>query len=231
MFESIRKLFSRKDEPAEGTEIDFIPPEEEVESQESDIYEEVASLLEIEPELLRAFVKVEAGSKNDLDGRVIIRWETHIFERYTGVTVRVHGKRGRITKECQDNEYEAFNRAAKLVEDGKYEKKAYMSASYGLPQIMGFHYKRLRFGSPQKLKEYIGSSEENAIRAMGKFIMTDSRLLGACRDKNYHLIATYYNGAGYKNYAINGVTYADRIQSEYERIKPPEGSGGVDVSI
>ena len=201
----------------------IIPPEDSIFEVcgPADIFTEVSDALQIDPNLLRAFVKVEAGGTNILNGRVIVRWESHWFKKYTGVVIKVHGKRGLINKECQDNEWEALERAAYKLQDAKWIKEAFMSASFGLPQVMGFHYKRLGFSTPIDLMNNIQESEDNAIRVMGKFIQTGKKLLKACQEKNYHLIATYYNGKHYKKYSSGGVTYADKIQNEYERLTDP----------
>jgi len=211
MWEKLIYLATKKENiqpPVEDGKIDL--PNDEV-------FKEVAEDLEIELDLLKAFVKVESGSQNDLNGRVIIRWEPHIFKRYSKVQINVHGSRGRINDECQGNEYEAFRRGCS-VEKGKWKEQAYMSASWGMGQIMGFHYKRLKFISPQALAEWIGASDDNGIRSIGQFIATNSKLLKACRTKDYHRIAVYYNGGYYEKYAPEGQQYDDKIKREYERL-------------
>jgi len=194
----------------------FVPPDDAITvvEEREDIFKEISDDLMVDPNLLRAFVKVEAGGRNfDDTRRVILRWETHIFKRYTGITINVHGGRS-----IQDNEWEAFIRASEKLQGGKYNDKAIMSSSWGIGQIMGFHYKRLKFDAPEQLRDFISESKENGLRAIGKFISTSKALLKACRERNYHLIASYYNGKKYKKYAVNGIDYAMKIEKEYMRL-------------
>jgi len=208
MFNFLKKKDNGVQPPIETGNVDIAPPV---------VFDQVADELDVEVELLKAFVKVESGSCNSLNGKPICRWETHIFKRYTGINIYVHGLRGRINAECQGNEYEAFNRGC-LVRDGKYEKQAYMSASWGMGQIMGFHYKRLGFNTPKEMVEWIGESDDNGIRSIGRFIKTHAKLLKACQTKDFYKIAYYYNGAYFEKYAPEGKQYDDKIKAEYERL-------------
>jgi hypothetical protein len=63
-------------------------------------------------------------------------------------------------------------------------------------------------------------SEANQVRQGVRFIITDARLLKAFREKNFPLMATYYNGGGYLALAKKlGVTpYDIRIKNTYERL-------------
>jgi len=183
--------------------------------KKKDVYDELAKELGVEKALLQAFVKAESNGTNSIDDRVVIRWESHIFKRKTGVVIKVHGKRGRITEECQNNEYEAFNRAKDLLEDGKYEDEAYESASYGMGQIMGFNHTACGFDNAQELKEFIEESDDNAIRAIAYFIKSNRKLLQACKDLDFPTIARKYNGPAYaKNkYDIKMEKYYNEFKS------------------
>ena len=235
MWSSIKGLFCKKEKKEKYEDNDISSAHEEAESEDieptsiedieidetKDIYDEVADNIDIEPELLKSFIKVETNGNNLLNGRCIIRWETHIFKRRTGYTINVHGKRGYITDECQNNEWEAFTRARDLLCQGRYSKDAYESASWGIGQIMGFHYKRLGFESPAEMSEWIAKSEENGIRSIGMFIKSHAKLLQACKDLDFTKIAYYYNG---KYYYRN--KYDVKMKNEYDRLK----AENVDVS-
>lgn len=214
LIKSILAIFLSKKE-------NILPDDEDADVEKiskPDVYEEVSKDLGMEPELLKAFIKVESGKTNTLNGRPICRWETHIFKRYTNITINVHGMRGKITEECQNNEYEAYERGCS-IEEGKYADKAQMSASWGMGQIMGFHYKRLGFSTPKALIDYIAASDDNSLRAIGKFIKTNAQLLKACQEKDFHNIAKFYNGAHYEKYAPEGKQYDDKIKIAYEQLK------------
>lgn len=201
----------------ENNSEDIVPlskDEEIIIEKDKDIYDEVADVLEIDSKILKAFVEVETNSTNLLDGRLIIRWETHWFKKYTNYNILVHGPRGYINKECQDSEWEAFTRARDLLCEGKYAREAYLSTSFGVGQVMGFNYHNLGFDSPQRMAEFIGESEENGIRSIGMFIKSHSKLLQACKDLDFAKIAYYYNGSAY---ARN--KYDIKMKAEYDRLK------------
>lgn len=99
--------------------------------------------------------------------------------------------------ENQDREYKAFSEAFHL------NKNAAMQAtSWGLGQIMGYHYARLGYKSVDDMVNDFKKGEHQQVLGIAKFISTSPALLKALREKNWHLVAVNYNGKYYKELAI-----------------------------
>lgn len=75
---------------------------------------------------------------------------------------------------------------------------AYQCISMGLGQIMGTHYYRLGFLSPQAMYEAYLTGARAQLDMVINFITSDYKLLAAVRNKKYAAIARIYNGKNYK---------------------------------
>ncbi|WKW47253.1 N-acetylmuramidase domain-containing protein [Myroides sp. JBRI-B21084] len=98
--------------------------------------------------------------------------------------------------DVQSKEWIAFNSAFAI--DAESAMKA---TSIGLPQIMGFHYKRLGYKTVGDMWNDFKKGEHQQVMALFRFILTDKNLLQSVRTKNFHMIAYIYNGAKYKEMA------------------------------
>ena len=150
----------------------------------------------IEPSALQAFISVESGGRGfcPTTGKIMIQFEAHWFSKFTGIK-RDHQNSHRWDEnqvEVQPNEWRAFNEAFSLDPDA-----AMQSTSIGLPQIMGFHYARLGHQTVGDMWDDFKVGELNQVKALIKFIETDTRLEKALIEKDWHLVAYIYNGAGY----------------------------------
>lgn len=144
----------------------------------------------IEPEMLLAFIQVESGGKGfEKDGKLIIQFEPHHFRKRTGVIIE-------NKVDVQSKEWIAFNKAFAINPTAAME-----STSIGLPQIMGFHWKRLGYASVDAMWVDFKESLDNQIKALVKFLESDSRLKKAMLSKDYEAIASVYNGADWANIA------------------------------
>lgn len=85
---------------------------------------------------------------------------------------------------------------------------AYESCSWGLPQIMGFHYAKLGFESVYHFKQYMEASEANQLKVMLDFLKL-AGLKDEMQEKNWVEIARYYNGAA----AVK--KYAPKLKAAY----------------
>jgi len=142
--------------------------------------------------ILKAFIATETGGKGfDDNGKIIIQFEPHWFKRKAPFAPS--GKWSINKVDRQAAEWIAFNDAF-----AKNANAAMESTSIGLGQIMGFHYKRIGYETVGAMWEDAKRGEYQQVLQMVRFIITDGRLYGAMRSRDYHLIATYYNGAGYK---------------------------------
>lgn len=149
----------------------------------------------VEKEALLAFIKVESGGKGfNSDGKLIIQFEPIWFRRKAPYAPSGLWSVNKV--DVQSKEWLAFNDAFRIDKNAAME-----STSIGLGQVMGFHYKRLSYRTVGDMWDDAKKGEDRQIFQMAEFIRTDQRLLNALKNKNWHLVATYYNGAGYMNIA------------------------------
>jgi hypothetical protein len=146
--------------------------------------------------MLKAFIAVESGGRgfDSKTGKLLIQFEPKWFKKK--VPYAPSGKWSVNKVDIQFKEWEAFNEAFKINPDGAME-----STSIGLPQIMGFHWKKLGYSSVGAMWNDFKVSELNQVKALIKFIQTDKMLLKAMKEKDWHQIASIYNGAGYRELA------------------------------
>lgn len=146
----------------------------------------------IEPNILRAFIATESGGAgfDSKTGKLLIQFEPVWFKRREPYAPSGAWSVNKV--DVQSKEWEAFNSAFKIDPNSAME-----STSIGLPQIMGGHWKRLGFESVGAMWDCFKKGELAQIKALIKFIETDKRLLKAILEKDWHMIAFLYNGAGY----------------------------------
>lgn len=169
----------------------------------------------IEPKLLQAFIKVESGGKgfDSKTGKILIQFEPAWFKKMA--TYAPTGAWSVNGVERQAKEWEAFSAAYAI------DREAAMKAtSIGLPQIMGFHWKRLGYANVGAMWDDFKVSEANQIKALEKFIATDARLFKAFQEKDWHMMAYIYNGSGYAAQAhrLGIVPYNVQLQKAYEAL-------------
>lgn len=88
---------------------------------------------------------------------------------------------------------------ARLAKARRIEKDLGLeSASWGMFQIMGFHWKRLGYESAVDYVLTLSKGEPEQLDAFCRFIETDQRLLNAIRARDWALFAEVYNGKAYK---------------------------------
>ncbi len=164
----------------------------------------------LDPKLLQAFISVESGGRGfDVStGKIMIQFEPAHFRQRTGILI---GNK----VDVQSKEWAAFNEAFRINPTAAME-----STSIGLPQIMGFHWKRLGYESVGAMWDDFKVSLINQICALIKFIETDKNLLKAFEEKDWHNMAMFYNGAGYAEQAHRlGITpYNVQLQKAYEKL-------------
>lgn len=154
----------------------------------------------IEPEALLAFIATESGGKGfDIKtGKIIIQFEPHIFSRLSKIARSELNNaiwdENRVQGQAQ--EWVAFNDAFKVNANLAME-----STSIGLPQIMGFHWKRLGYASVGAMWDDFKKGELNQVKGLIKFIETDPALFKAIVVKDWDSVAKGYNGKGYKELA------------------------------
>lgn len=176
----------------------------------------------IEPRVAQAILKIESGGRtHGDDGRIIIRFEAHIFKTYFGNDFVFHQHFGHdahrpwvnqtfegkpLHTGRQSDEYAAFEFAKSLNAEA-----AHMSISMGAPQIMGFNHARIGYPSAAAM---FASFQDAQLQTIGfiNFCLSDPDLAAAMRRKDWKEIARRYNGSG----AIN--TYAPLLEQAYNQL-------------
>ncbi|MDD2879652.1 MAG: N-acetylmuramidase family protein [Rhodoferax sp.] len=77
------------------------------------------------------------------------------------------------------------------------ETCAYLSASYGLFQIMGFNYEACGFANVHAFVDAMKRSEDDQLMAFVNFMKADKKLHSAVKDKDWTEVARRYNGPAY----------------------------------
>jgi len=197
------------------------------------LLEGLSKMLEIEPAVAAAVLCVESKGKGFArDGRMIIRFENHIFWKYWGKSHpsfffshfrfdshkawRGHKFRGSLKngwttfhQKGQAGEWEVFEFAR-----SKHQRFSMYSISMGMPQIMGFNHKKIGYESVTHMFNSFAQSERNQIIGLFDFIGgINSNMGGALRKKEFLTFAKQYNGPG------KAKVYANRIKIYYELIK------------
>ena len=75
------------------------------------------------------------------------------------------------------------------------------STSVGLGQIMGFHWKRLGYGSVGEMWDHAKTGVEGQLDQIIKFLTSDSRLRASIERKDWHTVASIYNGAWLQSFS------------------------------
>lgn len=171
--------------------------------------------LHIDPGVAIAVFAIESGGRGfGTDGRMLIRFENHIFYEYWGKNNTAkynqhfrfdnnqkwtgHQFRGAsggwqdVHVKQQNREWDAFNFANSLSSTA-----AKLSISMGAPQIMGFNYSLVGFNSVQDMFETFSQGDREQILAFFEFVKgKDNRKVEALQKNDYVTFAKYYNGSG-----------------------------------
>lgn len=140
-----------------------------------------ARALGCEVAVIRAVEAVESSSSGFLkDGRLVIRFEPHVFLKYAGKPAPLPG-----------NGWDAYNAAYALNPTA-----AMLSTSFGRYQIMGFNYALCGYKSVQAFVAAMNQSESNQLNAFVAFVKA-RKLADELARKDWNGFAYGYNGAGY----------------------------------
>ena len=155
-------------------------------------------------ENLRKVIVVESGGFgfDPETGKIVIQFEPHWFKRLFTRWANFAGIWATNKVEKQDAEWKAFNDAFKVNPTSAME-----STSIGLPQIMGFHWKKLGFSSVGAFWDFMKISEQNQLKMMVAFIKLTPKMYKALQIGNWEVFAYYYNGAQWRKF-----NYAERLR-------------------
>lgn len=169
-----------------------------------DDYSRAAKALDVPVAAIRAVTEVESKGSGFLpDGRPVILFERHIMRHrllqvgrkdvgdlQTKFPSIVNSKPGGYKGGAA--EHERLGVAATINRQCALE-----SCSWGLFQIMGFHWKALGYESVQAFVNAVYRSEAGQLDAFVRFIKADQKLLKAIRAQDWKTFAKVYNGPAY----------------------------------
>jgi hypothetical protein len=161
-----------------------------------------------------AVIAVESGGSGmGPDGRMIIRFENHLFWTYWGkanpaaynqsfvfdqnASWKGHQYRPQPNgpwldvHQNQNSEWAAFNFASTI--DAGAAKK---SISMGLVQIMGFNNRAIGYASPDAMFAAFAADEKFQLLGFFNFVKNDQRQVDALRNRDNVGFARIYNGPG-----------------------------------
>ncbi|WP_257670730.1 N-acetylmuramidase domain-containing protein [Parapedobacter tibetensis] len=197
--------------------------------KESDITN-LATRLGLDVATIKAVNEVESSGRGfNADGNPKILFEGHVFWRELknrGINPADHiaGNQdvlySKWTKQHYKGgkgEYERLEKAIHVAgNNSKVAEAAYASASWGLFQIMGFHYKALGYGSITEFVAAMQLDEGRHLDAFGRFLEVNG-LVPLLKAKQWAAFAKRYNGAGY---AAN--QYDMKLKTAYEKYAAAE---------
>lgn len=179
-------------------------------------FEDDAKLLNCEVASIIAVARVESsGSGFYTDGMPTILFEPHIFHRKT---------KGVYANDYPYLSYQSWkpNNYGNTADVKRRFKEAFSldkeaacySTSFGMFQIMGFHYNALDFKTAVDLFEFSKKGENEQLWMFTMFVKSNPQLLKALQNKNWQTFARLYNGSGYK-----ANRYDEKMQNEYLKVK------------
>ena len=154
---------------------------------------------------LKAVVEVEASGKGFIGDVPKILYEPHIMYRLLTkknyITIRnnlmkahpnlCYPRWGTYKYGAESIQHRRLETASQFNRDTALE-----SCSWGLGQVMGFHWKSLGYESLQAFINDMYESEAKQLEAMIRFIKVNGLLL-ALKNKDWVKFARGYNGSGY----------------------------------
>ena len=165
----------------------------------------VAKDLGVEPAAVNAVCEVEAGGTGFQGERPKILFEGHEFYKQLkkrGIDPLKHAEgnedilyprwNASIKKYYKGDQYARLEKARKINEDAAME-----STSWGLFQIMGYHWKSLGYKNAKSFVKQMYKNEGEHLKAFAEFLKANN-LVQPLRNLNWSKFARGYNGPGYK---------------------------------
>jgi len=193
-----------------------------------------AANLGVEVAAIMAVAQVEAGGRAGFaaDGRPIVRYELHIFQRRTnGIYHQTHPHLSQPTLAAgnqyhrggQPNEWSLIH-GAMILQDGNGVRRssdAWQSTSWGMFQVMGFNHVAVGWANINDFVTDMFRSEAEHLRAFIGYCR-NNHLIGHIQNHRWADFARGYNGP---NYAANN--YDINIANAYARISAQRRAQGL----
>lgn len=181
-------------------------------------YIDAAAALGVPVTSIKAVVTVESrGNGFYTDGRPVILFERHVFLRQMLkrniptellelqhpeiVNAKAGGYKGGV------GEHDRLGAAAKINREAALE-----SCSWGLFQIMGFHWQLLGFATLQAFVNAMYRSEGDQLQAFVAFVKANPSMHAALKARDWAKFARLYNGPEYARNA-----YDHKLAEAYAR--------------
>lgn len=196
-----------------------------------DLLKTLSESLKIDPIITASVLCVESSGQGFANGKMIIRFENHIFWKFWGkfhsdifnqffkfdLNKKWQGHQFRRTvvddwvdfhNKGQKGEWEAFNFAYSF--DSHF---ALCSISIGMPQLMGFNYKKVGYDSIEEMFKDFSSGEDKQIVGLFEFINNTPNAISALQKEDFVTFAKLYNGSG------QAEVYANKIREYFDIFK------------
>lgn len=163
---------------------------------------DTARTLEVSGAHVMSVLTIESAGNGFLGNNPIVRFERHVFFRELS---RVGIDPNLIMVQHPDlcnkqaggslggsAEWDRLNKARAI-----HEEAALSSASWGLFQIMGYHWRTLGLASMKDFVNQMSEDESHQLSLFARFIRNSDRLTGCLQHNDWAGFALTYNGAGY----------------------------------
>ena len=160
-----------------------------------DLIRKTADGLGIEPNLMRAFVKVESGGRADA-----VRFEPHLAhrklgERAQGIPYTPQSRTRRWSLVKTETSRGAFDRALAMHDDEGWRRAIIESSSFGLFQVLGAHLVRM-FGVDEAVSAFDEEPEVISYALVASWFRSNPRALSIARQSPPDIegLVRRYNG-------------------------------------
>ncbi|MDC5544351.1 N-acetylmuramidase family protein [Acinetobacter baumannii] len=184
---------------------------------------EQAKILGVEPAALQAVIDVECkGNGFNQDGTPVILFERHVMRQRliannkSKVSDEMMRKRPDLCSKTSGGYGLYSQQHAKLNDAAKFDRtSALESCSWGIGQVMGYHWYSLGYPSLQAFINAMYKDEASQLDAMCRFIKVNG-LVNALKNKDWKAFARGYNGPAYakNNYDVK-LGNAYKLHSSY----------------
>lgn len=165
--------------------------------------------LSVDEATIKTVIEVESAGKGFVNNRPIILFEGHVFwDRLiaNGIDINKINKttNKNILYQSWTKAYYSQNQWARLEKAKKiHEVSALESASWGLFQIMGYHWRALGYRSIEEFVKLMGEREYNHVVAFIRYVRYN-RLVSKLQTQDWSGFARAYNGPGYRKNDYDG---------------------------
>lgn len=176
--------------------------------------------------VVKAFAEVESSGSGFLpDGHPVVLFERHVMYKRVKDLLGL-AQADALAKQYPDIINPKSGGYGKTSEQpGRMEKASQLinrtcaleSASWGLFQVMGYHWKRLGYDSLQAFINQMYASEAAQLEAFVRFIKGDAGLLKALKAKNWASVASIYNGPAYDAPPGRANDYDTKLEAAFAR--------------